>query len=107
MRKKSSKRAIQEIDFEMGSSWSLRIRKLRPILDEHRRNLNFDAWSREIWRLGSWWLEVAGEEVAGIVNDLINEFKSESAQAKEILIIPIFSGNLFLDQLLAKALVEI
>ena len=89
----------------MRPSWNTRIRKLRPIINEHRNNLDFEAWSREIWGLGNWWLEVAGEEVAGIVADLIDEFKREFSQAKGILMIPIISGNLYLDQLLAKSLV--
>ena len=108
LRKKSSKLPINDKNINaemMRPSWNTRIRKLRPIINEHRNNLDFEAWSREIWGLGNWWLEVAGEEVAGIVADLIDEFKREFSQAKGILMIPIISGNLYLDQLLAKSLV--
>lgn len=105
LRKKSSKQ-VQSLPYEFGSSWGSRLRKIRPILNELRRNSDFEAWSRELWHLGSWWLEVAGEEAAGIVFDLIEEFKREQAQCKNLMVIPSICGNLFLDKLQAKALVR-
>lgn len=107
LKKKSAKQAnysIGSIDFT--SSWGYRLKKLRQILNEHRRNSDFEAWSREIWQLGNLWLEVSGEEAAGIVYDLVNEFKQEQAQFKRFLVIPKICGNLFLDKLQAKALVS-
>lgn len=108
LRKKSAKQqnyTIGSVDFT--SSWGSRLKKLRPILNKHRRNFDFDAWSREIWQLGNLWLEVSGEEAAGIVYDLVNEFKQEQTQFKRFLIIPKICGNLFLDKLQAKALVNL
>lgn len=104
LRKKSSKQ-IQSLSSEFGSSWGSRLRKARQVLNEHRRNSDFEAWSRELWHLGSWWLEVSGEEAAGIVFDLIEEFKREHAQFKNLLVIPLVCDNLFLDKLQVKALV--
>lgn len=106
LKKKSAKQpnyTIGTLDFV--SSWGSRLKKFLPVLNEHRRNSDFDAWSREIWQLGNLWLYVSGEEAAGIVYDLVNEFKQEQAQAKHLLVIPKICGNLFLDKLQAKALV--
>ena len=89
------------------SSWGSRLRKYRPILDDHRRNNDFEAWSRDLWQLGNWWLEVGGEEAAGIVFDLVDEFKKAQAQSKGFIIIPTACGDLFLDKLQAKALVKL
>lgn len=108
LKKKLSKQNIQihqQPFISASSSWGSRLRKFRPILDEHRRNCDFEAWSRDLWQLGNWWLEVAGEEVAGIVFDLVDEFKKEQAQSKGRIMIPIACGDLFLDKLQAKALV--
>jgi hypothetical protein len=105
LRKKSSKQSLA-LSNEFSSSWGTRLQKIRPIINEHRRNSNFEAWSRELWHLGSWWLEVAGDEAAGIVFDLIEEFKREHAQSKHLLMIPTVCDNLFLDKLQAKSLVS-
>ena len=90
---------------DLGSSWGSRLRKLRPILNEHRRNSDFESWTREIWQLGNWWLEVSGEEAAGVIYDLVDEIKKEQAKGKGVLVIPTICGNLFLDKLQAKSLV--
>lgn len=106
LRKKSVKKpnyTVGTIDFT--SSWGSRLRKFGPMIDEHRKNSDFEAWSREIWQLGNVWLEVSGEEAAGIVYDLVSEFKREQAQSKYQLVIPKICGNLYLDKLQAKALV--
>lgn len=110
LRKKSSKQQIQSFSQDPqdsnNSSWGSRIQKIRPIINEHRRNCDFEAWSRELWNLGSWWLEVSGEEAAGIVFDLIEEYKWEEAKFKNLMMIPTICGNMFLDKLQAKALVR-
>lgn len=108
LRKKLSKQITQihQHPFNSASSsWGSRLRKFRPILEEHRRNCDFEAWNRDLWQLGNWWLEVAGEEAAGIIFDLVDEFKKEQAQSKGRIMIPIACGDLFLDKLQAKALV--
>lgn len=107
LRKKSTKKSnytVGTIDFT--SSWGSRLRKFGPVIDEHRRNSDFEAWSREIWQLGNIWLEISGEEAAGTVYDLVNEFKREQAQFQNLAVIPKICSNLFLDKLQAKALVK-
>lgn len=108
LRKKVSKQNIKihpQPFVSASSSWGSRLWKFRLILEEHRRNCDFEAWSRDLWQLGNWWLEVAGEEAAGIVFDLVDEFKKEQAQSQGRIMIPIVCGDLFLDKLQAKALV--
>ena len=87
------------------SSWGSRLRKYRLILDEHRRNNDLEAWSRDLWQLGTLWLEFAGEEAAGIIFDLVDEYKKEQSLSKGLIIIPITCDDLLLDKLQAKALV--
>lgn len=89
------------------ASWGARLRNLRNSISEHRRSSNFDAWSRSIWQLGSWWLEIAGEEAAGVVLELLEEFKREKARKRGDLVIPTVCGDTFLDNLLGKCLVRI
>ena len=113
LRKKPAKQQNQiyqqqfnSIPSSSSSSWGSRLRKYRPILDEHRQNNDFEAWSRDLWQLGNWWLEVTGEEAAGIVFDLVDEFKREQAQSKGLIMIPTVCSDLLLDKLQAKALVK-
>lgn len=87
-------------------SWSSRLGNFRKSIQAHRKNSDFDAWSREIWNLGSWWLEVAGDESAGIICDLIKEFNSSQSKSKKQIMIPSISGNIHLDLLHSKALVR-
>jgi hypothetical protein len=86
-------------------SWSGRLLRFRQNVEEFRKRCDFDGWSREIWILGSWWLEVSGSESAGIVCDLVKEFKSEQSKSKRQVMIPRLSGNIFIDFLEAKCLV--
>lgn len=107
LKKKSAKKpnyTVGTTDFT--SSWGSRLKKIGPIINEHRTKSDFEAWSREIWQLGNVWLEISGEEAAGTVYDLVSEFKREHAQFKGFLVIPKICGNVFLDKLQAKSLVH-
>lgn len=101
LRKKTSSKASAISSTSLGA----RLRKFRSLTSEHCRTANFEAWSRELWQLGSWWMEIAAEEAAGVVYDLVEEFKREQAREKGLLVIPTVSGNAFLDKLQAKSLV--
>ncbi len=92
-------------DTAIKASWGARLRNFRVSIAEHRRASNFDAWARSIWQLGSWWLDVAAEEAAGVVYDLGEEFKREQARKRGVLVIPTVCGNILLDKLQAKCLV--
>ena len=102
LRKKSSKKQNDAVL----TSWGARLKVFRSLVSEHCRNSNFEAWSREIWQLGSWWLEVAPDEAAGIINDLVDEFKMQQSRIKGFLVIPTICDNIFLDSLQAKCLVN-
>lgn len=83
------------------------LQKLREALNSHRTTLNFDCWSRDLWRFGSWWLERAVEEAsAGIINDLVEEYKREWGHFQRALMVPKLSGKLCLDLLQIRALVN-
>lgn len=112
MRKKSSNKLHQighqiSIPSLSSSSWGSRLKKYRPIFDEHLRKKDFESWSQDLWNLCNWWLEVADEYAAGIVFDLVDEFKKVQSQSKGFIMIPKICGNLFLDKLQAKALVNL
>lgn len=88
---------------------SSKLKASRLAISAHRRAHNFTAWWLEIFKLCSWWVEVAGDECAGTVLELITEFKREHHRlnTESEYSIRIHCKNIYIDKFLAKSLVTI